>query len=409
MQMRRHQLDNGLEILAECNPDSYTMSCGFFVRAGARDETPAVGGVSHFLEHMAFKGTPTRSAAQVNLELDELGSQSNARTGEESTIYHATVLPEFQSAIIGLLSDMMRPSLREEDFETEKQVIIEEILMYDDQPPYGGYERIMAEYFGDHPLSQSVLGTVDSVSGLTPRRMREYFQQRYAPDNMALAAAGNVDFERLVDDCQHWCGDWAPASGMRDSRPASPASGLVSMVKPDSAQQYILQMASGPAAADTDRYAARILATVVGDESGSRYYWEFIDRGRAEAAGLGNHEFDNAGVILTWLCCAPEQAADNLQRLEGLHADITQQPVTAHELDLAKSKITSHILLAGERAENRMFSIGSQWLRGQSPKSPREIADLYQQTTLQQVHDIAQQYPLTRNMTVCVGPLDMAD
>ena len=178
MEYRQHRLKNGLNILAECNPQAYTSAFGFFVRTGARDETSEISGVSHFLEHMVFKGTPNRSAAQVNLELDEMGSSSNARTGEESTIYHAAVLPEFQGQVVELLSDIMRPSLRIDDFETEKQVIIEEIKMYDDQPPYGGYERMMSEFFGKHPLGQSVLGTVDSVSGLTPESMMSYFKER---------------------------------------------------------------------------------------------------------------------------------------------------------------------------------------------------------------------------------------
>ena len=107
MKYQQHQLANGLEILAECNPQAYSSAFGFFVRTGARDETPVVGGVSHFLEHMVFKGTPNRSAAQVNLELDEMGSASNARTSEESTIYHAAVLPEFQTPVVELLSDCL--------------------------------------------------------------------------------------------------------------------------------------------------------------------------------------------------------------------------------------------------------------------------------------------------------------
>ena len=124
MKYQQHQLDNGLTVIAECNPAAYTSAFGFFVKAGSRDEAPEIGGVSHFLEHMVFKGTDKRSADQVNLELDEMGSSSNARTGEESTIYHAAVLPEFQEPMIELLADIMRPSLREVDFETEKKVII---------------------------------------------------------------------------------------------------------------------------------------------------------------------------------------------------------------------------------------------------------------------------------------------
>ena len=198
MEYRQHQLDNGLTILAECNPNAYMSAFGFFVRTGARDESAEISGVSHFLEHMVFKGTPNLTAEQVNLKLDDMGSSSNARTGEESTIYHAAILPEFQTPMVELLSDLMRPSLRAEDFETEKQVILEEIMMYQDQPPYGGHEKIMADYFGTHPLGQSVLGTIETVSALTPEQMLEYFHRQYSPSNLAIAAAGKIDFDRLV-------------------------------------------------------------------------------------------------------------------------------------------------------------------------------------------------------------------
>jgi len=273
MEYKQHTLDNGLQILAECNPQAYTSAFGFFVRTGSRDETPEVGGVSHFLEHMVFKGTPNRSAAQVNLELDEMGSSSNARTSEESTIYHAAVLPEFQTQVVDLLSDIMRPSLRKEDFETEKQVIIEEIKMYDDQPPYGGYERIMAEYFGDHPLGQSVLGTVETVTGLTPESMMEYFEQRYSPANICLAATGNVDFSQLIEDVERCCGDWKKFSPNRSKQKADYRSGFVSIHKPSSYQQYILQMAPGPSSEDEIRYATSVMSAIIGDDSGSRLYW----------------------------------------------------------------------------------------------------------------------------------------
>ncbi len=406
MQLRKHRLDNGLEILAEINPSAHAVACGFFVRTGARDETPDMGGVSHFLEHMVFKGTRNRSAEQVNRELDEMGSHSNARTGEESTIYHAAVLPDFQTPVVELLADILRPALRIDDFETEKQVIIEEIRMYDDQPPYGGYERIMAEFFGDHPLGQSVLGTVQTVSDLTPEKMHRYFDQRYSPANIAFSVAGNVDFERLVDDLDRCCGDWKPFKASRDNRQASPRSGFVSLHRPESTQQYILQLADGPAANDPDRYAARILATIFGDDSGSRFYWEFLDSGLAESAAVGNQEYDNAGLVMTFLCCAPEQAQENINRIASLQAALLTAPATERELELAKSKITSHIILSSERTESRMFSVGSQWLRGHEFKTPREISDIYQAVTLQEIQDVAAKYPLTRNMTVSVGPLD---
>jgi predicted Zn-dependent peptidase len=404
MQYRQHRLDNGLEIVAECIPGSHVLACGFFVRAGARDETREMGGVSHFLEHMVFKGTPRRSAHQVNCELDEMGSQSNARTGEESTIYHSTVLPDFQTPIVELLSDLMRPSLRDDDFETEKKVIIEEIRMYDDQPPYGGHERVMAEYFGDHPLGQSVLGSETSVGNLTPQAMYEYFRQRYAPDNMALVAAGHVDFDRLVADAETFCGAWEKLGAER-SRPAPrPHFGFVTMHKPESTQEYLIQLSHGPGSHDPDRYAARVLTTILGDDSGSRMYWALLDPGLAEAAGMGNYEYDETGLVMTFVSCAPDQAQSNLQKIRALQQDVLKQPVTQKELDLAKRKIAAHIILSSERTESRMFSVGAQWLKQHPFRSPREIAAAYEAVTLEQVHAVAEKYPLSDNMTLCVGP-----
>lgn len=406
MEYKQHQLENGLQILAECNPQAYTSAFGFFVRAGSRDEVPEIGGVSHFLEHMVFKGTPNRTAAQVNLELDEMGSSSNARTSEESTIYHSLVLPEFQTQMVELLSDIMRPSLREDDFETEKQVIIEEIKMYDDQPPYGGVERVMREFFGDHPMGQSVLGTVDSVSALTPDRMHAYFQSRYSPSNICLAAAGKIDFEKLVDDVQRCCGSWEAVDQSREKTPAEYQDGFVTMHKPQSSQQYILQMAPGCSSEDEIRYASSIMSSIIGDDSGSRLYWEFLDSGLAESAGTGSYDYQGCGGFMTYICCAPEQAQANLERLKNLQQSIAREGVTQKELDLAKRKIASHIVLASERTNTRMFSVGSQWLNGQPFKSVGEIAEIYESMTLDQVNEAIAAYPLDKNMTVVVGPLE---
>ncbi|MDG1872999.1 MAG: pitrilysin family protein [Mariniblastus sp.] len=406
MEYRQHKLENGLEILAECNREAYTSAFGFFVRTGSRDETHEVSGVSHFLEHMVFKGTPNRTAAQVNLELDEMGSSSNARTSEESTIYHAAVLPEFQTPVVELLSDIMRPSLRLEDFETEKQVIIEEIKMYDDQPPYGGYERVMAEYFGDHPLGQSVLGTVDTVTALTPDGMMNYFEQRYSPSNICFSAAGNIEFDELVEDIERCCGHWKKFNPERNKHKADYRNGFVNIHKPTAHQQYILQMAPGPSSEEDIRYATSVMSAIIGDDGGSRLYWEFLDSGLAESAGMGSYDYQGNGAIMTFLCCAPEQAQANLERLTALQSKIREQGITQKELDLAKRKIASHIVLASERTNSRMFSIGAQWLCEQPFKTVTEIAAIYEGLTLDQVNQALAAYPLEENMTVAVGPCD---
>ena len=406
MKYRTHTLDNGLQILAECNDQSHTAAFGFFVRAGSRDETAEISGVSHFLEHMVFKGTPNRSAFDVNRMLDEMGSHSNARTGEESTIYHAAVLPEFQSDVVELMTDIMRPSLRLEDFETEKKVIVEEIMMYADQPPYGGYEEIMAAFFGDHPLGQSILGTVESVTDMTPENMRDYFRTRYSPANMVLAAAGKIDFEALVSDVEKHCGAWEKFDAPRTLVEPNFQSGFETIHKPNSVQQYILQLMPGASIDSDERFAARVATTIIGDDSGSRFYWEFLDPGLAESAGVGANEYQGCGSIMAVICCDPAEAQNNLARIDSVFRKVADEGVTEKELIMAKKRIASHILLASERTETRMFSVGTQWLNRQPFRTPQEIADVYQSITLDEVNAALRKYPLNDPMTVVVGPRD---
>lgn len=406
MNYRTHTLDNGLQILAECNDHAHTSAFGFFVRAGSRDETSDISGVSHFLEHMVFKGTPNRSAADVNLQLDEMGSHSNARTGEESTIYHASVLPEFQGNVVELLSDIMRPSLRLEDFETEKKVIIEEIMMYADQPPYGGYEKIMDAFFGDHPLGQSVLGTVQSVTDLTPEAMRDYFRLRYSPSNMVLAAAGKIDFDALIASAEQRCGHWENFEASREPTAPNFNSGFATLHKPNAHQQYILQLSPGASMESDDRFASRVAAAILGDDAGSRFYWEFLDSGLAESAGVGANEYQGCGSVMAVVCCDPDEAQSNLARMKSVLQKAVQGGVSEKELTMAKKKIASHILLASERTETRMFSVGTQWLNRQEFRTPQQIAEVYQNVTLDEVNAALKKYPMEEPMTIVIGPRD---
>lgn len=404
MKFREHQLDNGLTIIAECNDKAYSDSIAFFVRTGSRDETPEVAGVSHFLEHMVFKGTPRRSAADVNRELDELGSHSNAYTSEEQTVYYATVLPEYQNEVVDLLADMMRPSLRTDDFDTEKQVIIEEIYKYEDQPPYGAHEKCMAAYFGDHPLGKNVLGTVDSVGNMTSEAMRTYFQSRYSPSNITLAACGNVNFEQLVASAEQHCGGWERFEATRPLAPVSGSTGSHQITKESTAQNYSVMVSPAPTGTDRLRYAARLLSYVLGDDSGSRMYWALVDPGLAEYAGSATYEFDGAGVLMTYLCCAPEDTETNLEKIAGIQADLERDGVTSDELELIKSKVCSQLVRSSERPSSRLFSIGNGWLQRGEYRSVKESIDSYRAVTLAEIQEVLAKYPLSQTMTVSVSP-----
>src|SRR5947208_3203061 len=189
-----HVLDNGLRVIGETSPTARSVAIGFFVRTGSRDETPEVSGVTHFLEHMIFKGTPRRTALEVNLDFDRIGADYNAFTSEENTVFHACVLPEYLPVAVDILADILRPSLRGEDFDMEKNVIIEEIGMYEDQPTFCAYDNAKRVYFADHKLGNSILGTVRSITALTRDQMHDYFTRRYVAPNITVVAAGHFDW-----------------------------------------------------------------------------------------------------------------------------------------------------------------------------------------------------------------------
>ena len=405
MEFLSHTLENGLEIVAECNSEARSTALGFFVKTGSRDENDAIAGVSHFLEHMTFKGTPTRSADDVNREFDEISPDFNAFTSEENTAYYAAVLPESQDRAVDLLADILRPSLRSEDFETEKQVILEEIHKYDDQPPFGADDKARAAYFGSHLLGRSVLGTIESITNLSVEAMREYFQRRYSPGNISLIATGQVDFDALVASARRCCAGWEPVDSQRIVEPAEPHEGFQAIYKEVATQQYALQLAAGPAAGDADRFAANLLATVLGDESGSRLYWELVDSGLAEHASLAHAEYLGAGVMMTFMCCDPEGAAENLQRLSDVYCRAENDGITAEELQQAKNKIRSRMVLASERPRGRLFAVGSDWIYRREYCSVQDDLDTVAAITVEDAVEVLSKYPLTRNMTVTIGPL----
>lgn len=405
MEFLQAKLANGLEIVAECNDEAHTSALGYFVQTGARDETDDVSGVSHFLEHMVFKGTAHRSGDDVNREFDEMGAHYNAFTSEENTVYYAAMLPEFQSRAVELLGDILRPALRSEDFNTEKQVILEEIKMYEDQPPFGADDKCRAAHFAGHPLGKSVLGTVESVGSLPVDKMRNYFEHRYSPQNVILAAAGKIDFAALTAAAHKVCGSWKPIAAERNVKPVASHSGFEVIHKPTATQQYLLQMSDGPSATDDDRFPAKLLGTMLGDDSGSRLYWELIDPGLAESCSLHHYEFVGAGAFLTYMSCDPENAAENLRVLNDVYRRAQADGFTAAELSQAKSKIQSRIVLGSERPRGRLFSVGTNWSHRGAYRSVKDDLDSIDAVTLDSVAAVLAKYPLTRCTSVAVGPL----
>ena len=408
MQFRHEQLPNGLDIIAEVSESAHSASLGFFVKTGARDENDSISGASHFLEHMVFKGTDTLSAEDINLRFDSMGASANAFTSEEDTVYYAAVLPEKQHDAIELLAAMMRPALREDDFITEKQVILEEIKMYDDQPPFGADDQCRALFFKDHPLARSVLGTESSIQALPVEAMRSYHEERYSADNLVLAASGAVDFDSLMASARQLCSSWQSISHCNRKVPFSTTSSkpITDIITRDQAAlEYAVRMTPGPAEDTSDRFAAKLLAVVLGDDSGSRLYWDLVDSGKAEHAACHHHDFLDAGVFVTQLSCEPETTQALLDRVIEIYEAATKG-LTDSEVDQARNKLLSRVVLAGERPRQRLFSLGLEWSHLGRYRSVGDDLATLDTISRDDLHRILCEWQLTESSTtVLAGPL----
>ena len=406
MAFHSHTLPNGLQLIGETSPSARSVAVGFFVRTGSRDETDAESGVSHFLEHMMFKGTPRRTAFDVNLDFDRIGASYNAYTSEENTVYYAALLPEYLPRGVDILADILRPSLRDEDFTTEKNVILEEIEMYEDQPGSVAWDRARRLYYTSHPLGNSVLGTKESVGALTRDQMHAYFSRRYAANNIIVSAAGNFDWQHFVKLVSEACGNWNTDRVGRDHRTEwVGAGGLHVLTRAKVQQEYVMFMGGGPPAHSKLRYAADTLSLAVGDDSGSRLYWALVDPGHADSADFSYVENDGSGAVYASLSCEPENTEANVSRVADVFATVQASGITEAELHQAKSKILSRVVRGSERPMGRMQAIAASWTyTGEYRDVDTELAN-FEAVTLADIRAYLDAYPIDRTTVVAFGPL----
>jgi len=406
MPFHTHRLSTGLQLIGETLPAARSAAVGFFVRTGSRDETAIESGVSHFLEHMVFKGTDRRTAEAVNLDFDRIGASYNAYTSEEHTVYYAAVLPEYLPTAVDILADILRPSLRTPDFDTEKKVILEEIKMYEDVPGSMAWEHSRSIYYGDHPLGQSILGTTASVSALTAEQMRAYFDRRYVASNVLVAAAGRFDWDEFVKLVDRATSKWPDADAKRTGlTEARGPGGVHPIMKEGTAQQHALVFSGCPSAEDPLRYAASVLANAIGDDSGSRLHWELVDPGLVESASCGPDVGEGSGTLVTSFSCDPEQAVENLAIVRKVLMEVQRDGISAEELAQAKNKIASRVVRASERPMGRMRSIAGAWLYNGEYSDPDVELARYDAVDTKSIRQLLDRYPLTTSTVIGYGPL----
>jgi predicted Zn-dependent peptidase len=234
--------------------------------------------------------------------------------------------------------------------------------------------------------------------------MRSYFNSRYSADNVFVAAAGKVDFDALVKQVAARCGDWKSAGAKREAPPGKSAPKFEVVHRPSATQQYVLELADAPASEDADRYAAKLLSTVVGDDSGSRMFWELVDTGLAETASLGHYEYLGLGMFYTWLACEPEMTDENLARLHAIYKQVDAEGISEEELRQAKNKVKARVVLSSERPQSRLFNVGGNWLQRREYRAVADDLKSLDEVTLEAVHAVLKKFPLTRYTTITVGP-----
>jgi predicted Zn-dependent peptidase len=356
-------LDSGVRVITERMPSIRSVALGFWVGTGSRNETPEQAGVSHFLEHLLFKGSDRFSSVEIDQIFDGMGAEVNAGTGKETTSVYSRFLDRHLERAFDVMAEMvLRPAYP--DVDAERQVVIEEIAMYEDEPSDKVHDVLADAVFGDHPLGRPIIGTAAVVASVPVDAIAAYHDSRYVGSNLVVAAAGNVDHDELVALAERY------AAGVPgEAEPALPAPAtLAPRVRFHSKQteQYHLCL-GGPAIPRSDerRFVLRVLDTILGGSSSSRLFQEIREkRGLAYSVYSYSSQYLDSGQVGVYVGTRP----DNVREAMGLIATelrrIVEEPVAADELERAKENVKGRLVLSLESTLTRMNRLGSSLLTG---------------------------------------------
>jgi predicted Zn-dependent peptidase len=404
-----HRLPNGLQIVGQPMPDFESAAVSFYVRTGSRDEPDlSIAGVSHFLEHMVFKGTKTLDWQEITLEFNKIGAEINAFTSHESTVYHARVLGEYLERAVELLSDMMYPRLVESDFETEKEVIINEIARSEDQPYNLAFRRLMQTYFGTHPLGHDVLGSRESIRNMRIDQMRDYWKRRYSANNIILAIAGNFKWEHVVGLAEKHCANWHTGESGRQVEPYEPAQPINDIMVDENLKQQIMILAMPSVDLnDPDFYAANLGGSILGDGDGSRLFWNIYQKGLAESASAGIWSMEGTGMLIMEANSTPEEAPHVLTLLRDELNSLLEDGIYEDELRRAKDKWISSLVLSSESTFARMRSLANDWVTEGRLLSIDEEVERIEKVTTEDVMRSLRRFPMRdKQVLTTLGPSD---
>ncbi|MGH2927671.1 MAG: M16 family metallopeptidase [Solirubrobacteraceae bacterium] len=368
---QRHRLttlESGVRIVTEAMPSVRSVSLGFWIGTGSRHESDAQAGLSHLLEHLLFKGTASYESLQIDQIFDGMGAELNAGTGKETTSVYARVIDEHLTDAFDVMADMVfRPALK--DLDSEREVILEEIAMYEDDPQEKVFDMLGEAVFGDDPLGRAIIGRADVISSTPANEIAGFHRARYRPGNVVIAAAGAIDHDTLVSLAQSRTqqANGAAVDGppSQDAAPVRESAPARRFERKDTEQYHVCLGGHGLSRHDERRFALRVLDTIFGGTSSSRLFQEIRERrGLAYSVYSFTSAYSDAGQVGLYV----GTRADNLvQAMSIVGTELSRlrtEPATADELTRAKENLKGRVVLALESTGARMSRLGSELLSG---------------------------------------------
>jgi predicted Zn-dependent peptidase len=406
--IRRKDLPGGLRIFTEPLAEATSVSLGVWIRAGSRDEKDEVAGISHLMEHMLFKGTPDMDALGIAQAFEGIGAQENAATGEEYTVLYARFLPEHLGRALDVMSDMiLRPTLV--DLEREREVIVEEIKMYEDRPDQLADEYLSSLIFNEDPLGRPIIGSAETVRGVDHDTLKGFHKNTYTAPNVFVVAAGKLDsddVERMVEEKLSGLPEGEPF--VREASPTPPASRFHFRFK--ETEQYHVSMGSlGIPARSEDRYAMAALNNVLGGGMSSRLFQEVREkRGLAYAVYSYHQGYSDAGAIKTYVGSTTGNVEEAVRIIVEQLGKVMDEAVEDEELERTKQQLKSSTLLALESTSARMNRVGRSVITGAELLTPEEISARIEAVTPEDIARLAKQHLRTDQMYLsAVGPKEL--
>lgn len=403
------RLPNGIAVLTEHMPGLRSVTAGIWVRRGSRHESPELNGICHFIEHAVFKGTRHRSARDIAVETDRLGGHLDAYTTHEMTGFTTKVADTALSQAIDLLADLVsNPRFDQEDLEREQKVILEEMKMVEDTPDELLGELFNAAYFPNQPLGRPIEGTRETVPTFDHKTTVAFHAREFSYSNLVVAAAGNVNHDRLVELVGRFFNGCESGAGLRphtlESGRPRPAAPIMIEQKNELEQAHLVLATPWPSALNEDRYAASLLASIIGGGTSSRL-WQKIreERGLAYSVGAAGSAFSDIGVFNVYAGTSPEQLDEVLELSLKELREVVRDSVTDEELRIAKDQAISSILLGLESSSARASTLARQEIVHGRRISPDDVIQKLRNTTVEELQEVARTY--FKSETLALGAL----